>query len=1093
MKRIIVAAALILAISSALEAQQLTRYLQQESEFEGVAGAYVRSPDPGEIIIELEAEPLLARASKGQSLAASELDTLLDRLENDIRAIEGEGSDTVSIRGVPAPALVHHRYTLAFAGASATVSPSAVEQIRRLDYVREVHPDRIVTALLHESVEQVGAPRVWSDYGVRGEGVVVAIIDTGIDYTHPALGGGFGATHKVRGGRDFVNDDDDPMDDHGHGTHVAGIVAANGGGLLGVAPEASLLAFKVLDEGGAGRDSWVLAAIEASVQHGADVVNMSLGRPAVVDDPVVKALENAYARGIVFAVAAGNTGRFFGIGSPAGAPSAITVGAIDRDGVVAGFSSKGPVIPGASIKPEIVAPGVGILSSMPGGGSAAFSGTSMAAPHVAGVAALVRSMHPDWSAGRLRNALITAAGPTGAEVMAGGAGAVYAPDAVGTNLYASPSVLSFGISSTGSAVLNRSIFLTNFSSGVVPVSLELEGAREGVELRAAETDFEIKPFETKQIDLALHIDHALVPAPDAGSLSFGGAIRVAGGAGNVSIPWSFTKASRVRVTWTGSGTALVRLGTETMMTEVWVPGNRQAELAIGAGTASLWLQSGAFASTRHIFLEDLDLSEILEVRITPEDAPHRIRFRGNDASGRPLSDRLSLNELVILHPRFSSQLIDAVSLVGAEQDVFLSELSETVKIMGFERAFDVEDSVSWTVPYPPVTGVSGDVDLIVDPDAWVELPIRGTPPRGLLDPDQVISSAIWFAHGNRALTSVARPRIEREGATVTMEARAWLVPSQSSESGGSVIIEIGEWPGGMGPTRPGSAEITAEFTGFDGGLIPGRLPVPRLSDRVIPSGEQVVIGEGPALPILSLGSDDGTLFSTLRWFGPHGEQRSYDARHTHATLTGSDGQQIPFLEPSPSPPGISAGVRLMAELPAPGVYRFEAFSDSFDVAGIPAEATITCTFDSRSDDSAPPMIRSLRFEDGTGRTTAAFSKGSAPAVTFSAIDLTRLGHGGIAKEKTRLEYRSHSPGTGSQTPWTTLTAVEIGDDLENPGLRFPPDGVLYRVDLSGVTSTLSGPVDLRISIEDPSGNATVYAIEPAFVIHGGRRPAVSRR
>jgi subtilisin family serine protease len=1092
MRRIIVAAALILATTSTIEAQQLTRYFQQDSEFEGVAGTYVRSPDPGEIIIELEAEPLLRRGSKGQALAAAELDTLLDRLEKDIRAIEGEGADTVSIRGGAAPALIRHRYTMTFAGASATVSPSAVEQIRRLDYVREVHPDRIVTALLHESVDQVGAPRVWNDYGVRGEGVVVAIIDTGIDYTHPALGGKFGPTHKVRGGRDFVNDDDDPMDDHGHGTHVAGIVAANGGGLLGVAPEASLLAFKVLDQGGAGRDSWVLAGIEASVQHGADVVNMSLGRPAVADDPVVKAVENAFAGGIVFAVAAGNTGRFFSIGSPAGAPSAITVGAIDRDGVVAGFSSKGPVIPGASIKPEIVAPGVRILSSMPGGGSAAFSGTSMAAPHVAGVAALVRSMHPHWSADLLRSAVISAARPTGEEIMAGGAGAVYAPDAVGVNLFPLPSEVSFGISSSGSAVLSRMIFLANRSSTVLPVSLDIEGVREGVELRASEMVFEIGANETRRIDLALHIDHALVPAPERGSLSFGGTIRVAGGASIVSIPWSFTKASRVRVTWTGFGNALVRLGTETMMTEGWVPRNRETELVIGAGTASLWLQSGAPA--RHIFLEDLDLSEILEVRITPEDARHRIRFRGNDASGRPLSDRLSLRELVVLHPRFSSRLIDAVSLAEVGQDVFLSDLSEAVKILGFERAFDVEESVSWTVAYPPITGLTDDVDLIVDPSEWVELPIRGLPPRGLRDPDQVISSTIWIANQNGVLTDIVRPRIERDGSPVPMEARAWLVPSRSSDAGGSVLIEILEWQGDMGATLPGSAEITAEFTGFDRGLIPGRLPRPRLSDRVIPSGEQVVIGEGPARPVLHLASSDGILGATLHWFGPHGEQRAYDARHTRATLFDGDGQPIPFREPSPPlPPGMSAAVRLAAELPAPGVYRFEAFSDSFDVAGIPAEATITTTFDSGSDDSSPPGITSLRLEDGTGRTTAAFSKGSAPAVTFSAIDLARFGYGAIAKEKTRFEYRSHTRGAESQAPWTTLTPVELGDDLEDTGVHFPFDGVVYRVELNEVTSTLSGPVDLRITIEDPSGNTTVYAIEPAFVIHGGRRPAVSRR
>jgi hypothetical protein len=736
MKRLFVAVILIFA-SSVAQAQQITeRYFQEGSLLEEVGKTTLRQrPDPGSVIIELDAHPLLGRDSKVRSLAAVELDTMLDRLENDIHTIENDRAGSISIRGASASPMIRHRYTRVFAGASATVSPESVERIRQLEYVRAVHPDHIVTALLHASVDEIGAPRVWEDHGVRGEGVVVAIIDTGVDYMHPALGGGIGAGYKVLGGRDFVNDDDDPMDDHGHGTHVAGIVAANGGGLLGVAPEASLLAFKVLDERGSGRDSGVLAAIEASVDRGAGVVNMSLGRHATANDPVIRAVDNASAAGIVFCVAAGNSGRFFDIGSPARALSAVTVGAIDRNGAIASFSSKGPVIPGASIKPEIVAPGVGIVSSLPGGGSEAFSGTSMAAPHAAGVVALLRSMHPEWSVERIRSALVSGARPTGAEVMAGGAGALYAPDAALANLFATPSEMSFGLPNRGVAVHTRVLFLTNGSAEVRPVSLEIEGLREGIELRASEMQFEIEPRETKRIDL-----------------------------------------------------------------------------------------------------------------------------------------------------------------------------------------------------------------------------------------------------------------------------------------------------------------------------------------------------------------------STLLWLGPHKEQRWYDARHTRMVLF--DGEQRVVASREPAPPTGNRPVILTAEVPVPGSYRLEAYTNSFVVASLPAEGTISSTFDTRLEDSSPPVMTSLRLEDGSGRTSAAFSKGSAAAVYFSAVDLKDFGYGEIASEKTRIEYRPHSGGEeGSREPWTVVTAVEVGNDLEEiPEMPVAGrDGILYRVDLSGVTSTLSGPIDLRISIEDPSGNTTVYTVEPALVIFSGRRPAVSRR
>src|SRR3989338_3316842 len=116
--------------------------------------------------------------------------------------------------------------------------------------------------LLKDSVSLIGADKVHEELGVRGSGVRVAIIDTGIDYKHPYLGGGFGPGYKVIGGYDFINKDNDPMDDNSHGTHVAGIVAANAPTYTGVAPEASLLAYKVLDSGGSGSQSVVLAGIE---------------------------------------------------------------------------------------------------------------------------------------------------------------------------------------------------------------------------------------------------------------------------------------------------------------------------------------------------------------------------------------------------------------------------------------------------------------------------------------------------------------------------------------------------------------------------------------------------------------------------------------------------------------------------------------------------------------------------------------------------------------------------------------------------------------------------------------------------------------
>jgi serine protease AprX len=286
--------------------------------------------------------------------------------------------------------------------------------------------------MLETSVPYIKADRVWETFGNRGTGVTVAIIDTGIDYNHGAFGSAFGV--KVVGGHDFVNNDDDPMDDNGHGTQVAGIVAGNGDGVLGVAPDAKLVAMKVLDATGSGRASDIVAAFERIVDPNGDgdttdhydVANASLGGSSSGDDPVAKAAENAVLAGVVLCAAAGNQGAFQSVSSPAVAPSVIAVGAIDRVGAIADFSSKGPTAESLRLKPDVVAPGVGILSAARGGGKVAASGTSMASPHVAGVAALIRSIHRDWSAQQVRSAIINTADPKGNEAVVEGAEVVNA-------------------------------------------------------------------------------------------------------------------------------------------------------------------------------------------------------------------------------------------------------------------------------------------------------------------------------------------------------------------------------------------------------------------------------------------------------------------------------------------------------------------------------------------------------------------------------------------------------------------------------------------------------------------------------------------
>ncbi|MEO3869962.1 S8 family serine peptidase [Nonomuraea sp. B12E4] len=283
--------------------------------------------------------------------------------------------------------------------------------------IAKIWLDRKVTMSLDQSVPLIGAPTGW-ERGLDGTGTKVAVLDTGIDPKHPDFAG------RIIAAENFTNTES-VIDRKGHGTHVASTIAgsgaASGGKYKGVAPGASLMIGKVLDDSGNGEWSWTITGMEWAAQQGADVVNMSLGGTlSDGTDPQSQALNTLSKQyGTLFVAAAGNGGDPLEIESPGAADEALAVGAVDKvtGTTLADFSSRGPRANDAAVKPNIVAPGVDIVAARAAGSGltpapdndqyTAESGTSMATPHVAGAAAILAQQHPGWNATELRDALVS--------------------------------------------------------------------------------------------------------------------------------------------------------------------------------------------------------------------------------------------------------------------------------------------------------------------------------------------------------------------------------------------------------------------------------------------------------------------------------------------------------------------------------------------------------------------------------------------------------------------------------------------------------------------------------------------------------------
>jgi subtilisin family serine protease len=491
----------------------------------GVAGNAAAGTPRTEVVVTLDA-PSLAQAtfqSRVLTKAARtrRLDLRTPMSVSYLRSLAAAQRTLQSrIETVLPAATVRWHYSIVLNALAVDLPSSQVSKLSKLAGIAELYPSvryhmlgRAAPAL-NQTPSLIGATTIWGpNLTTAGQGMKIGIIDEGVDQRHPFLSAkGFAmpsgypkgntsfTTAKVIVARAFppaspkYSNADLPFDPQQseHGTHVAGIAAgdhgtssAGGVTVSGIAPKAYIGNYKVYTiptDSGVGLDGnnpEIAKGIEAAVADGMDVINLSIGEPEIEinRDIAVKAIDGAAAAGVVPVIAAGNDFDGLGrgsIGSPGNAPAAITTAAVANSRVIASFSSGGPTPLSLQMKPDVSAPGVSVLSSVPArdGLWAAWSGTSMASPHVAGAAALLKELHPSWTVAQIKSALVLTGTPvwTGANhanqapSIRQGGGLINVPRANDPLIFAAPTGLSFELMRAGTRRA-RNISLTDAGGG----------------------------------------------------------------------------------------------------------------------------------------------------------------------------------------------------------------------------------------------------------------------------------------------------------------------------------------------------------------------------------------------------------------------------------------------------------------------------------------------------------------------------------------------------------------------------------------------------------------------------------------------------
>lgn len=961
------------------------------------------------------------------------------------------------------PPAINFHYKRTFNGVAVTALVSDMQKLKALSVVDIISTDRQVKISDSETNALIGAPQAWAQYNITGKGVTIGIIDTGIDYRHPDLGGGIGAGKKVIGGFDFVNNDSDPFDDNGHGTHVAGIAAANGPNLKGVAPDAQLYALKALGADGSGFDSWILAAIEKSVDpdgnpatnDALDVVNMSLGRFPDANEPISQAVNEAVARGVVFVTAAGNSGMAQTIDTPGIAEKAITVAASDNNDAITFFSSRGPTRT-FGLKPDICAPGLDVNATLPGGLFGRKSGTSMAAPHVAGAAALILEKNPTWGPAIVKSALMQHTKSIGLNYIERGTGRLDVVEALNATSTFEPA--SIGVNPIRADSLTRKIFqvkIYNHATVERTYNLSVGGDLQipGLLGNISPTSLTVAPGNFGILTLTVDADSRLLAKREFPASYMGYLIATTSG-DRIELPVGLMNPNTVRFDFGSEWPEFVialRKDQYFFFSQIISPISSQQDVTLLPGTYHFFAPYSGF---RVVLKEDLVVSSNTKVVWRKSQADKQISFQPKDEKGKPIPLARYLSRGVT-GLRYQDGVGGFFSLIPTALDTIYTSSASTKAVLDVHYLDRPSGKKVFYSLGSTLKGINGNQTLQTNPASLVPLTFKGSEKNSA---GWQLVNYLAFGGPNFAYTFWNGEPFQIDTTLV--------IYTEPKSRDSNILFQNHELKTSGSPVGFQSPS----FVLYDkDSLVFKTQPFGEFLSRSMTSQglpRQIPVGTGlhtSTSQVFNHGPDFYIGFNV--WQGVFNGVLGDMAFANLPFRVKREGNVIArgFVKNQSQNDGLSSFLQPILLTSTPGLFSVELDFDVYQVAGRFGKSNVVFEFDTRRADPIPPTVRQLQLWSGSS-VVDQLSASAGAWIRVVSLDYCGSGCYGVEQPTVIARYRlKDSP------VWTSLTTT-------NP----------ERIDLP--VGLPNGFYDLEVRLVDKLGNSFKQVLSPAFLVGANAEP-----